>query len=53
MKDLEEYDFIPLEKSGLKELYEETKKSLTEQELQEIENEMVPDAPKEKRQTQC
>lgn len=40
MKDLEEYDFIPLEKSGLKELYEETKKSLTEQELQEIENEM-------------
>lgn len=40
MKDLKEYDFIPLEKSGLKELYEETKKSLTEQELQEIENEM-------------
>lgn len=40
MKDLKEYDFIPLEESGLKELYEETKKSLTEQELQEIENEM-------------
>lgn len=40
MKDLKEYDFIPLEESGLKELYEETKKSLTEQELQEIENQM-------------
>ena len=40
MKDLKEYDFIPLEESGLKELYEETKKSLTEQELQEIENKM-------------
>lgn len=40
------YDFISLEESGLRELYEETKKNFTEQELQEIENEMMAEIRK-------